>query len=67
MPHISVCRHIRSPDKMISTINVVVHMQLFWRSSKIYHNIDSNIVQLEEYVVCYKGFQTYLILNGSKG
>ncbi len=43
---------------MTSAINVVVHMQLFWCSSKIYY---SNIVQLEEYAVCNKVLQAYLI------
>ncbi len=33
-------------------------MQLFWRSNKIYY---SNILQLEEFGICYKVFQIYLI------
>ena len=31
---------------------------VIWCSSKIYH---SNIVQLEEFVICYEVFQAYLI------
>ena len=38
---------------MTSAINVVVYMQLFWCSSKIYY---SNILQLEEFV--FQAFDT---------
>ncbi len=43
---------------MISAVNVVAHMQLCWCSRK---NYNSNIVQLEEIVVCYKVFLGLLI------